>query len=89
MKPTDEQLEAVARAIAATGDVYADDSHSDAWREWTPEARAAWDVIAPMVRAQALEDAVSLCECELVGTHCERETLDDCARRIRALKDKP
>lgn len=39
MTPTDQEVEAVARAIAASAN--SDDNRGDGWEEWRPEARAA------------------------------------------------
>lgn len=54
MKPTPEQLEAVARAIAHLGGAGAGE---DFWGGWTSEAQAAWDVIAPLVLEAAAHEA--------------------------------
>lgn len=59
MKPTDEQLEAIARAIGKEGTFGGCDGNR--WRQWVYEAQAAWEVIAPMVRNQTLREAVAKC----------------------------
>lgn len=76
MKPTPEQLEAAAEAL---GNSDAPDIGS--MRAGRAIASIAWDVIGPIVRAQALEEAAQECD----GVRVNGGDAIDCADRIRAL----
>lgn len=73
MTPTVAQLEAIALAVARVQT--SPEAPAIVVEEDRDVARAAWEVIAPMV-LEGAEDAVSECGVE----RCE------CERRIRALK---
>lgn len=79
MTPTPEQLRAVVYALlgadAAPGlPQWVVDKHME-------QARAAWDVIAPLV----LEAAAKVCD--RMDAESSGHNAYDCAARIRALKD--
>lgn len=93
MKPTREQLKNIGRAIVAQchrcepGYLC---GHDDGGIE---DAGLAWDVIAPIVRAQALEEAIKLCEGERVKAAAANarkmaDAIEHCGNLIRVLKDK-
>jgi hypothetical protein len=77
MKPTVEQLEAVTQAVF-------DAVHGEGpWSAAKAQAEAAWNIIAPLVRAATLEEAAR-----------ELEDYGDVdgpviASAIRALRDRP
>ncbi len=85
-EPTPEQLEAVARAMFGNIAVY-----------YKQHAAAAWNIIAPMVRAEALEEAAAACELvadaeadgSVPGDFSGTGAAAKCADLIRALKNEP
>lgn len=61
MTPTPEQLEAVIGALRSVPDEGGQYDIGGSFRSDEDMAIAAWNVIAPIVRAQALEEAAEVC----------------------------
>lgn len=82
MKPTPEQLRAVAMVIASAPEYDGDDR--------LISAQAAWDVIAPMVleeAAKVADDVAAVCAMDSSGPDGDATlSVKDAAGRIRALK---